>query len=190
MQRLQGVTNDDAEDRFSTCYRSHSDRVMVYALRHVAPHEAEEVVAETFTAVWRSMDKLPDEPLPWLLTIARNKITDLRRRKGRRPETLDDGARLTRLASQRDSPEAIVVDRTTLIAALADLPEQQREALLLVSWDGLTVAQAAQVTGVSRVTFSSRLHRARLALSASLVDDEEDAPVAVATTQPVLKGIS
>lgn len=149
-------------------YRATADRVLAYCLRHAGPDLAEDVVSETYTAAWRHGKDLGDEPLPWLVTVARNKIRDAYRSSARRRESLDDGARLMSLASLNDSPEATVVDRTTLLTALSRLPEKHREALLLVSWDGLTVAQAAQVMGVSRVTFSSRLHRARARLTAAL----------------------
>jgi RNA polymerase sigma-70 factor (ECF subfamily) len=45
--------------------------------------------------------------------------------------------------------------------ALADLPAEERELLLLVSWEGLTPTEAAAVVGIPAGTARSRLHRAR-----------------------------
>ena len=58
---------------------------------------------------------------------------------------------------------------STLAEALATLAERDREALLLISWDGLSPGQAAAVLGCSRPTFAMRLHRARKRLSAALL---------------------
>ena len=57
--------------------------------------------------------------------------------------------------------------RQTLIRALGTLSTDDREALLIIAWDGLTAAQAAQVMGCSTATFNVRLHRARKRLEAA-----------------------
>lgn len=51
--------------------------------------------------------------------------------------------------------------RQTLVRALGALSDHDREALLMIAWDGLTAAQAAEVMGCSTATFNVRLHRAR-----------------------------
>ena len=58
-------------------------------------------------------------------------------------------------------PEDIAVERDELLHALASLSEEDREVLLLVSWDGLTNAEAANVLSCTESTFRVRLHRAR-----------------------------
>ena len=57
-----------------------------------------------------------------------------------------------------------------VLAALAVLRERDREALMLVAWDGLTPAQAAAVIGEPSPRFRQRLHRARHRLRAELDD--------------------
>jgi DNA-directed RNA polymerase specialized sigma24 family protein len=52
--------------------------------------------------------------------------------------------------------------------ALGELSERDREALLLIAWEGLDPARAAQVAGCSRATFAVRLHRARKRLDRTL----------------------
>ncbi len=63
--------------------------------------------------------------------------------------------------SVASSPEDSVAERERCLAALADLSDTDREALLLIAWEGLTADQAAQVLGISRNAFGVRLHRAR-----------------------------
>jgi RNA polymerase sigma-70 factor (ECF subfamily) len=58
-------------------------------------------------------------------------------------------------------------------AALASLGALDREALLLVAWEGLDHQDAAIVMGCSTGAFSVRLHRARRKLAASLTGDEQ-----------------
>ena len=62
----------------------------------------------------------------------------------------------------------LATDRVAALETLAALPEEQREALLLVAWDGLTPEQAAAVMGVRPGTFRVRTHRARDALQRAL----------------------
>jgi RNA polymerase sigma factor (sigma-70 family) len=55
-----------------------------------------------------------------------------------------------------------------VLAALAELPAKEREALQLCAWEGLTPAQAARVAGCTAAAFRVRLHRARRRLTATL----------------------
>ena len=112
--------------------------------------------------------ELPADPLPWLLVVARN-ILSTRRRSGRRADQLW-------LAAARDlwrmpdhaSPETAVLERERHLAALAACTRPEREALLLVAWDGLSAADAAAVAGCSPRAFAVRLSRARARLSRAL----------------------
>lgn len=58
-------------ERFVALWTEHAPRVMAYALRHVGPDGAEDVVAETFLVAWRRLDRVPEDALPWLLVVAR-----------------------------------------------------------------------------------------------------------------------
>lgn len=70
-------------------------------------------------------------------------------------------------AAGRDPAERFV-ERDAILGAFAALSESDREALRLVAWDGLRLAEAAGVAGVSRPAFAMRLHRARRRLAAQL----------------------
>ena len=120
-------------------------------------------MAETFLVAWRRLDDVPDDPLPWLLVVARNTIANQRRSAARRHRTLTEVALRQRLeqASSDAAPEDVAVTRATMIAALATLTATEREALLLTAWDGLDDVDAARVAGCSPRTFRVRLHRAR-----------------------------
>jgi len=109
---------------------------------------------------------MPADPLPWLLGVARKVLAD-EWRTSRRQQALI--ARITESESiqQRsrdgaiESAEDSTAHRQAAIEALTALPELDREALLLVAWDGLTTRQAAAVLGCSRGAFAVRLFRAR-----------------------------
>ncbi|MBO2462978.1 RNA polymerase sigma factor [Actinomadura violacea] len=159
---------DDAAERFTVLFRRHHARVRAYVLRRTDEERADDVVAEAFTAVWRHIDRLPDDPLPWLYRAAHNCLNNDRRSRARR-------ARLAgRLAQHhRDAPDhaAGVVEEVRLREALWRLPDADREALMLVAWEDLDHRSAAYVAGCSAAAFKVRVHRARKRLAALLTDD-------------------
>lgn len=105
---------------------------------------------------------------PWLFRILRNAWLDLVRRRATRGTELDvtetpeaaihDGERET---------EAILMLRKTE-AAMAALPEEQREVLHLVCFEELSYAETAEILGIPKGTVMSRLARARMALAERL----------------------
>lgn len=161
---------DTAAEHFQGLWSAHAPRVHAYAMRHVDPDTAQEVVSETFLVAWRRLTEVPGEALPWLIVVARNTIANANRSHYRQRVLHDE---LARLASVSPAPapgaETLAIERTTMLRGLAALSAHDREALLLVTWDGLTSAQAAAVQGVTVATFQVRLHRARRRL-AGLVD--------------------
>lgn len=165
---------DERHARLTRIYDEHAVRVFAYARRHAGPDDARDVVSDVFLVAWRRLDAVPAEPLPWLLVVARNTIANLRR--ARRRHAVADGDvidTLDRLASSHGADET-VVDRAELLAALAALTELEREALLLVAWDGLSNREAATVAGCSARAFEVRLSRARARLEREL-----DAPATI-----------
>ncbi|WP_129336357.1 RNA polymerase sigma factor [Cellulomonas endophytica] len=147
-----------AEAWFDGLWRAHAPRVQAYALRHVGPRDAEDVLAETFTVAWRRRQDVPADALPWLLVVARNTIANTRRSELRHDERV---AALSRVAAAPDDLEGDVAERAVMLDALARLPAADRQALLLTAWDGLAPAAAAAVAGCSTTAFSVRVHRAR-----------------------------
>ncbi|MGI5201278.1 RNA polymerase sigma factor [Spirillospora sp. CA-108201] len=164
------------EERFTALFRQHHARVLAYALRRTDAARADDVVAETFTAAWRHASALPDDPLPWLYRTAANCLANQHRSRVRQERLAG------RLAGEpaRTGPDPAhgVVEQDRLTDALARLGAADREALLLVSWEGLDNHAAAYAAGCSATAFKVRLHRARKRLAALLAEPEPDsAPV-------------
>lgn len=158
-------------DGFSQCWRRDAPRVAAYAGRHAPHSRVEDIVAETFTIAWRRWDDLPDPPLPWLIGTARHLLADDRRALARRQRLQERLALLAGRAEATPDVAEAAFGRERALRALADLTEDQREALLLVAWDGLSITEAAEVLELRPGTFRVRLHRGRTALEAA-----QDAP--------------
>jgi RNA polymerase sigma-70 factor (ECF subfamily) len=153
------VTDQEARDRFADLYRRQHARVFAYAVSRGGRQLAEEVVAETFLVAWRRVDAVPaSHPLPWLLATARNILRERFRDEIRQRSVAEE------LRAWQDTTADVadgVTDRAEMIAALAQLSEDDRELLTLVAWHGLSAGDAAKVVGCSTSTYFVRLHRAR-----------------------------
>lgn len=165
------------EERLRAAFADHSTRVLAYALRHADPHSAQDVVAEVFLVAWRRVDDLPDNALPWLLVVARNAIANRRRSFSRQQRLAEQLAGVARVARAAPSADETALDRADMLAALGELSSTEREAILLVAWDGLTAADAALVAGCSTHAFEVRLQRARARLRRELDEEPGSAPI-------------
>ncbi|HYZ29908.1 MAG TPA: RNA polymerase sigma factor [Thermoleophilaceae bacterium] len=145
-----------ARSAFEAIFAAHYDAVTRFAMRRVPQEAVHDVVSETFLTAWRRFDDLRGEPLPWLLGIAR-RVSANQLRGGERRAALVErlGAQVAGSGAGPDEVDG------ELLHALARLSERDREALILVAWDGLTNRQAAEVVGCSATAFGVRLHRAR-----------------------------
>jgi RNA polymerase sigma-70 factor (ECF subfamily) len=158
-----------AEARFGELYGENVRAVLGYALRRCADRDdAADVVAETFLVAWRRLGDVPlgaDERL-WLFGTARHVLANhdrSARRRDRLTERLRDELR-HQLPAHR-TPEAGPV-----LEALADLPEPDRELLMLIGWEELEPSEAARALGISPTAARVRLHRARRRLRARLAE--------------------
>lgn len=149
---------------FVRFFRDTSRRAFVYALQLAGNRDdAMDLVQEAYLrlhARWAEC-AAPEKAAAWLYTIIRNLAIDHLRRRARRAETeLDSSV----LASVQEGPEADAArsERARrLWAAIASLPPEQREILLLRDWHGLNYSEIAELLGLSLGTVSSRLHHAR-----------------------------
>lgn len=160
----------DSADRLTAIFDELAPRVYAYARRHCDASGAQDVVADTFLIAWRRRDNLPAEPLPWLLVVARNTLANRRRHQIRQDRLIEAAGRVTVLAGPAAAAEQAVVDRDAVLSAVAQLSDREREAVLLVAWDGLRNADAAHVAGCSTRAFEVRLSRARARIGRALAD--------------------
>lgn len=149
--------------------------VFRYVVARIGPGaEAEDVTADVFTSAFQSLHRCPqphtsssDDPIrAWLLGIARRKLTDIYRRRTRRPETT---LAPTFPAPEAESPEAQILAGEaiqTLKTILDSLPELQREALRLKYLEELSLTEIGMVLGKSPNAVGQLLHRARQAVRA------------------------
>lgn len=165
-----GGKEDDVADqdrqRFTATFHACAPRIRAYARRHTEAHDCDDVVAEVFAIAWRRRAAIPPDPLPWLLVVARNVLAN-RRRTAARADRLWFAA-LGELWHTTASTEDDLADRELLLDGLARCTRVEREALLLIAWDGLDHADAAAVAGCSVRAFTVRLSRARARLDAAL----------------------
>ncbi|MFV0428493.1 MAG: RNA polymerase sigma factor [Arachnia sp.] len=155
------------EARFTDLYHESVSRVYAYLRRHAAPDEAEPILTEVYLRAWQHVGELDPPALGWLITTARRLIIDQQRASSRRERLSGDVFALVRSDSGPDPAEA-AVSRTAAKSALRQLPEIDREALLLVAWEGLTHDEAAEVLGCTRGAFTARIRRAREHVAALL----------------------
>ncbi len=160
-----------SEDRdpvkaFEALFAAHYSGVHAYVIRRVPLAHAEDVLAETFLVAWRRRAEVPQDALPWLLGVARRVVANQLRSDRRRGAL---AGRLRAASPGASFPwEPLSTMDTELAEALASLSEREREALLLVAWDGLDGVRAARAAGCSAAAFRVRLHRARTRVAAQL----------------------
>jgi len=148
-------------ERFEALFRAEYPAVAVYIGRRAEPDVVDDLVNEVFLVAWRRLDRVPPEPRAWLLAVARN-VIGTHIRGARRSRALAVRLAITEADWAQPQPTA---DSGELAAALAGLPEKDREALMLVSWEGLSPSEAAVVLGERPASFRVRLHRARRRLA-------------------------
>lgn len=149
--------------------------------------DVEDVVEETFWQVWRQADRFAADRgsvQTWVLTIARSRALDrLRATKRLREESIDDtnadGGPAAASAVQSSSDPSLDAElserRQLVVEALADLPGEQREALELGYFGGLSQSEIAERTGQPLGTIKTRMRLAMLKLRDRLSLLREDA---------------
>jgi RNA polymerase sigma factor (sigma-70 family) len=148
-------------------YRAHVGEVYRYALAVLGNHaDAEDVTQTTFLNAYRALEQgvHPRKPSNWLLTIASNAIKQRFRQEqsGPRQVELDD-----RIADKdRSEDEGPSVGE--LLTALAKIPPQQRQAIVLREFEGRSYAEIAEILGVTTTALETLLFRARRSLAEEL----------------------
>jgi RNA polymerase sigma-70 factor, ECF subfamily len=152
-----GLSETERRARLERLFEQHYAAVLAYGLRRAPRAMAEDVASETFVIASRRIDEVPAEALPWLYGVARRVLANERRAETRRDQ-LTGAMKLVATSGCTEAADGVPRE---LLAALAGLPEADREALLLAAWEGLSSEEAAAVVGCSRVAMRARLSRAR-----------------------------
>jgi RNA polymerase sigma-70 factor, ECF subfamily len=136
---------------------------------------ADDLVQNTLMRAWANFERFePGTNLEaWLFTILRNRFHSEYRSRKREVEDAD-GSYAARLTTHPDQQSHL--DYEDFRTALAKLPPDQREALLLVGAQGMSYEEAAEVCGVPLGTIKSRVNRARIRLAA-LLDFNDEAEI-------------
>jgi RNA polymerase sigma factor (sigma-70 family) len=120
---------------------------------------AEDAVQEAFLAVWRAAEDYRRErakPGTWILTLVHRRAVDLVRREDRRrTDPLEEAPEPA--AADVEEEAALRSRRAAVQAALKRLPDDQREALELAYYGGLTQSELAERLGVPLGTVKSRM---------------------------------
>ena len=170
LAELSDTAPADATSWFAVAWADHYPKVLAYARRRTSEPVASEVANATLLILWRRIEDPPADPLPWLYAVARKELANHRRgdqRRSRLVARMTDRLHKEDLATTPDVADT-AVDAITARAALSRLGRVDREALMLVAWEGLGIDQAAESMGVSTDAFGVRLHRARRRLESQL----------------------
>jgi RNA polymerase sigma-70 factor, ECF subfamily len=163
-----------APDRAEELFTEHSRRIYAYCLRQLGSREeAEDAVQATYLNACRSLLSgfEPDVAQAWLYKVAHNvcltkQRSSWRRRRVERPGDLQEIEELV-AAPHDPGDELLGIDD-----ALASLPEQQRRAILLREWKGLSYREIAAEMELSQGAVETLIFRARRSLAAALDEPE------------------
>lgn len=190
--RVEGVLGDDAEltaavlaaqdgdeDAFRTVYRAVQPRLLGYIRTLVGDPDAEDVASESWLQIARDLDRFSgdaDRFRGWAARIARNRALDHLRMRGRRPATGGDESELAERPADSDTAdeamEALATGRT--MSLIAQLPQDQAEAVVLRVVVGLDAKSAARTLGKRPGAVRTAAHRGLKRLAELLRTDGAD----------------
>jgi RNA polymerase sigma-70 factor (ECF subfamily) len=131
--------------------------------------EAEDVLQELFLQVWKrasDFDEARGRPFTWLVTLARSRAIDRLRSLNARERTATESARAAGTESWSDAvDDAIRSEESAVVRrALAELPEEQRHALMLAYFEGLTQTEIARRLDAPLGTVKTRMRAGMIKL--------------------------
>ncbi len=158
---LMGHVAAGDETAFDELYRRHGRHALLQARKLCASSElAEDVAQETFLSLWRGASRyrpaLGSVPA-WLSSMVRHRAIDAWRRASVRPVEVpsdEHGPDQLHTAIGSDMPPP---ERAAVLALLAELPPEQREAVFLAYFAGMTHAEISEWSGVALGTIKSRI---------------------------------
>lgn len=166
---LLAAVADGSTGALEEFYRRHVGWVTVRLSRRCAdPGVVDEVVQDTFVAVWRGAGRWngQGEPAAWLWGIAIRRLVDALRRRPPQPVvTTEETAGLVESAEDR---VLVGVEHGDLAGALDRLSPELRAVVQATVLDGLTTREAARLLGIPAGTVKTRAMRARTVLRKEL----------------------
>ncbi|MEU9623463.1 MULTISPECIES: RNA polymerase sigma factor [unclassified Streptomyces] len=158
------AAQDGDEDAFRTVYRAVQPRLLGYIRTLVGEPDAEDVASESWLQIARDLDRFSgdaDRFRGWAARIARNRALDHLRMRGRRPAAGGDESELSDRPAESDTAdeamEALATGRT--MSLIAQLPQDQAEAVVLRVVVGLDAKSAAQTLGKRPGAVRTAAHR-------------------------------
>ncbi|MEX2547563.1 MAG: sigma-70 family RNA polymerase sigma factor [Chloroflexota bacterium] len=168
-------------EAFNELVRLYQDYLFALVVRVVNDRDsAADAVQEAFFSCYKNLNRFRGDSFrSWLTRIALNAATDILRYRKRRPadpfpEWEDDSWQPP--TDEEASPERQAMRRQssrTIAAAMTQITDDQRRAIILFDVEGFDYQEIADMTGVSLGTVKSRIHRGRLALRDILAPDME-----------------
>jgi RNA polymerase sigma-70 factor, ECF subfamily len=146
-------------------YQEHGRALLAYATRLTGDRSAaEDVVQETLIRAWRHPEVVANgrgSTRGWLLTVARNIVTDRIRARAARPPEVPESPDTPPI--QRDHADRVATS-VTVLAALEELSEDHRGVLDQIYFQGRSLGEAATALGIPAGTVKSRSYYALRAL--------------------------
>jgi len=149
-----------------------------FAISLIGRHDqADDLVQDTIMKAWAKQEQfeMGTNMKAWLFTILRNEyFSQLRKRKRKREVEDVDGELINQLPTP--AGQEAHLDMADLRQAMLQLPDDQREAIILVGASGFSYQEVAEITQVAVGTVKSRVNRARVKLASLLGMDAENLP--------------
>ena len=161
---------------FAAFFDRHSQLLFNVALRVLGnPHDAEDALSEAAVLLWERApvyDPMFGRPLSWAVTLTRNKAIDRLRSRQRKAVVHDAAATQAGFGAdtEPEAPQAAITSETAafLRTALEVLPAEQRRAIELAFFGGLTQLEISEQLGVPLGSVKARIRRGMLALRDAL----------------------
>jgi RNA polymerase sigma-70 factor (ECF subfamily) len=183
------AAQDGDETAFRTVYRAVHPRLLGYVRTLVGDPDAEDVTSEAWLQIARDIDRFSgdaDRFRGWAARIARNRALDHIRMRGRRPAIGGDETELTGKAAESDTAgEAMEALATgNAFSLIAQLPQDQAEAVVLRVVVGLDAKSAAETLGKRPGAVRTAAHRGLKRLAELLGDDPDSTGALSAVPTP------
>jgi RNA polymerase sigma factor (sigma-70 family) len=175
-------------ERFAVLFDRHAPHIHRYLARRAGREVADDLVAEAFLTAFAKRDRYDlsyTDARPWLYGIATNLVGQHRRDEARQYRIRQAATAEPEMAGHAERVAADVTAqamRPVLSAALAGLPDGDRDVLLLIAWEQLTYPEVSRALAIPVGTVRSRLHRARTKVRQALAGTDAAATYEELTT--------